>query len=95
MADGKYPMKKKGEEKEEEKIKEAVRRVRKLQYLEVKDGRLWLHAKTAKLEKTSDVMWTLVSENPRELPESLSYFYHDHSVTCFEQGKDMQIALLY
>lgn len=95
MADGKYPMKKKGEEEEEEEIKEAVRRVRKMQYLEVKDGRLWLHAKTAKLEKTSDVTWTLVSENPRELPESLSYFYHDHSATCFEQGKDMQIALLY
>lgn len=33
MADGKYPMKKKGEEEEEEEIKEAVRRVRKMQYL--------------------------------------------------------------
>lgn len=55
-------MKKK--EEEEVEIKETIRRVRKLQYLEVKDGRLWLHAKTAKLEKTSDVTWTLkIHEN--------------------------------
>ena len=40
MADGKYPMKKKEEKEEEEEIKEAVRRVRKMQYLEVKYGRL-------------------------------------------------------